>query len=232
MKKSLLLLPLLVVGLALSGYAQIIPSSLEIGTALKQALQQGTIKSADQLSAVNGFFGNAAVKILLPPEAQKAERTLRSMGMGKVCDNAILSLNRAAEDAAAQAKPIFISAIKKMTLQDVTNILLGSQDAATQYFRRSTTGELTEKFQPVIQASLNKANATRYYTILANTYNKVPFVRRINPDIANYATLKAIDGLFIEIATQELSIRQNLGGSRSTPLLKKVFDFADKNIRY
>jgi hypothetical protein len=232
MKKSLLLLPLLVIGLALSGYAQIIPSTFEIGSALKQALQQGTIKSADHLSAVNGFFGNAAVKILLPPEAQKAERTLRSMGMGKICDDAILSLNRAAEDAAVQAKPIFIASIKKMTLQDVTNILLGSQDAATQYFRRSTTSELTEKFQPVIQASLNKVNATRYYTVLANTYNKIPFIRRINPDIANYATLKAIDGVFIEIAIQELAIRQNLGGARSTPLLKKVFDFADKNIKY
>jgi hypothetical protein len=230
--KKMLLLPLLVIGLALSGYAQIIPSSLEIGTALKQALQQGTIKSADQLSAVNGFFGNAAVKILLPPEAQKAEKTLRGMGMGKVCDDAILSLNRAAEDAAVQAKPIFVAAIKKMTLQDVTNILLGNQDAATQYFKGSTTVELTDKFQPVIQASLNKVNATRYYTILANTYNKVPFVRKINPDIANYATQKAIDGLFVEIAIQELAIRKNLPSTRTTPLLKKVFDFADKNIKH
>ncbi|MGF7079220.1 DUF4197 domain-containing protein [Mucilaginibacter sp. UYCu711] len=228
MKKSLLLLPLFVIGLALSSRAQIIPTSLEIGTALKQALEQGTIKSADQLSAVDGFFRNAAVKILLPPEAQKAERTLRAMGMGKVCDNAILGLNRAAEDAVVQAKPIFISAIKKMTLQDVTNILLGQQDAATQYFKISTTTDLMEKFQPVIQASLNKVNATRYYTILANSYNRVPFVRKINPDIANYATQKAIDGLFIEIAVQELSIRKNIGGTRSTPLLKKVFDFADK----
>jgi hypothetical protein len=230
--KKLLLLPLFVIGLALSSYAQLIPSSLEIGTALKQALEKGTVKSADQLSAVNGFFGNAAVKILLPPEAQKAERTLRSMGMGKICDDAILSLNRAAEDAAVQAKPIFITSIKKMTLQDVTNILLGNQDAATQYFRGSTTGELTEKFQPVIQASLNKVNATRYYTILANTYNKIPFARKINPDIANYATLKAIDGLFVEIAVQELAIRKNLPSTRSTPLLKKVFDFADKNIKH
>jgi hypothetical protein len=231
MKKLLLLSPLLVIGLTLSSYAQIIPTSLEIGNALKQALEQGTIKSADQLSTVDGFFKNAAVKILLPPEAQKAEKTLRAMGMGKLCDDAILGLNRAAEDAVVQAKPIFVSAIKKMTLQDVTNILLGQQDAATEYFKVSTTNDLLEKFQPVIQASLNKVNATRYYTILANTYNKVPFVRRINPDIANYATQKAIDGLFIEIAVQELSIRKNIGMSRSTPLLKKVFDFADKALK-
>jgi hypothetical protein len=231
MKKLLLLLPLFVFGFTLSGLAQVIPTNLEIGTALKQALEQGTVNSATKLSAVNGFFGNAAVKILLPPEAQKAEKTLRRMGLNKVCDDAILSLNRAAEDAAKQATPIFVSAIKKMTLQDVTNILLGQQDAATQYFERTTTNELTTKFKPVIKVSLDKVNATRYYGTLATTYNKIPFVKKLNPDIANYATQKAIEGLFIEIAAQEVEIRKNLGGTRTTPLLKKVFDFADKNIK-
>ncbi|HEY9533045.1 MAG TPA: DUF4197 domain-containing protein [Mucilaginibacter sp.] len=231
MKKLLLLLPLFVFGFTLSGLAQVIPTNLEIGTALKQALEQGTVNSATKLSAVNGFFGNAAVKILLPPEAQKAEKTLRRMGLNKVCDDAILSLNRAAEDAAKQAAPIFVSAIKKMTLQDVTNILLGQQDAATQYFERTTTNELTTKFKPVIKVSLDKVNATRYYGTLATTYNKIPFVKKLNPDIANYATQKAIEGLFIEIAAQEVEIRKNLGGTRTTPLLKKVFDFADKNIK-
>jgi hypothetical protein len=231
MRKTLLLTIAFFIGISLSVRAQIIPTSSEIGSALKQALELSSIKSADKLSVVNGFFKNAAIKILLPPEAQKAEKTLRSLGMGKLCDDAILSLNRAAEDAVIQAKPIFVSAIKKMTLKDVTNILLGEQDAATQYFKLTTTTELTEKFQPVIQTSLNKVNATRYYTLLANSYNKVPFVRKINPDIANYATQKAIDGLFVEIAAQELSIRKNLGGARSTPLLKKVFDFADKNLK-
>lgn len=231
MKKLLLLLPLFVFGFTLSGLAQVIPTNLEIGTALKQALEQGTVNSATKLSAVNGFFGNAAVKILLPPEAQKAEKTLRKMGLNKVCDDAILSLNRAAEDAAKQAAPIFVSAIKKMTLQDVTNILLGQQDAATQYFERTTTNELTTKFQPIIKVSLDKVNATRYYGTLATTYNKIPFVKKLNPDIANYATQKAIEGLFIEIAAQEVEIRKNLGGTRTTPLLKKVFDFADKNIK-
>lgn len=232
MKKSLLLLPILVAGLTLSALAQIIPSNLEIGNALKQALQQGTVKSATKLSAVNGFFGDAAVKILLPPEAAKAERTLRKMGLNKVCDDAILSLNRAAEDAAKQAAPIFVDAIKKMTLQDVTNILLTQQqDAATQYFKRTTTNDLTARFQPVIKESLDKVNATRYYGTLASTYNKIPFVRKVNPDIANYTTQRAIEGLFIEIAAQEVEIRKNLGGTRTTPLLKKVFDFADKNIK-
>ncbi|MDB5156243.1 MAG: hypothetical protein JWR50_950 [Mucilaginibacter sp.] len=229
MKRSLLLIFLFVTGLTITGYAQKTPSPLDMGNALKEALEQGTIKSADQLSAVNGFFGNAAIKILLPPEAQKAEKTLRNIGMGKACDDAILSLNRAAEDAAAQAKPIFIDAIKKMTIQDVTNILLGKSDAATQYFRGSTTPELTAKFQPVIKVSLDKVNATRYYSVLASSYNKIPFVHKISPDIANYATQKAIQGLFTEIAVQELIIRKNIGGAaRTTPLLQKVFAFADK----
>jgi hypothetical protein len=228
MKRSFLLLLMLLTGLSINTYAQKIPSTLDMGNALKEALQQGTIKSADQLSAVNGFFGNAAIKILLPPEAKKAEKTLRNIGMGKVCDDAILSLNRAAEDAAAQAKPIFIDAIKKMTIQDVTNILLGKSDAATQYFKGATTPELTAKFQPVIKVSLDKVNATKYYGVLAASYNKIPFVHKISPDIANYATQKAIEGLFTEIAVQELTIRQNIGGARATPLLQKVFAFADK----
>jgi hypothetical protein len=234
MKRSLLLLiPLLLTGITLSSFdsinplAQTIPSSLEIGSALKQALEQGTTKSADQLSAVNGFFGNAAVKILFPPQAEKAEKALRKLGMNKLCDDVILSLNRAAEDAAVQAKPIFLNAIKQMTLQDVTNILLGSQDAATQYFKRTTTADLTAKFKPIIQVSLNKVGATKYYNDAATAYNRVPFVSKINPDISDYTTQKAIEGLFIEIAVQELTIRQNMGGARSTPLLQKVFSFAD-----
>lgn len=203
------------------------PSTLEIGNGLKQALEIGTGKSSDQLSAVNGFFGNAAIKILFPPEAQKAEKTLRGLGLNSLCDNVILSLNRAAEDAAKQAKPIFVDAIKQMTLQDVTNILLGNQDAATQYFKRTTTTQLSAKFKPVVQGSLNKVNATKYYTDAATAYNKVPFVSKLNPDISDYVTQKAIDGLFVEIAKEELNIRSNLG-ARTTPLLQKVFSFADK----
>jgi hypothetical protein len=234
MKRSFLLFPLLLVFITLSGFDatpnkhQVVPSDLEMGTALKQALEQGTGKSVDQLSAVNGFFGNAAVKILFPPQAQKAEKTLRNMGQNQLCDNVILSLNRAAEDAAKQAEPIFINAIRQMTLQDVTHILLGSPDAATQYFKRTTTADLAAKFRPVIQNSLDKVGATKYYADAAKLYNKVPFVSKINPDLADYATQKAIEGLFIEIAQEELNIRQNMG-ARPTPLMQKVFSFADKN---
>ena len=240
MKRAFILLPLLFIAFSLSSfdnykpasatglYPQIVPTNLEIGNALKQALQQGTAKSSDQLSAVNGFFGNAAVKILFPPEAQKVERTLRGMGMNKLCDNVILSLNRAAEDAVKDAKPIFIDAIKKMTIQDVSGILLGKQDAATQYFKKTTSIALAAKFKPRLKASRDQAGATKYYGTAAGEYNKLPFVKHLNPDITDYATQKTIDGLFVEIAQEELKIRQNLPSARSTPLLQKVFDFADK----
>ncbi|RYU86200.1 DUF4197 domain-containing protein [Mucilaginibacter terrigena] len=238
MKKTLLLFPFLFVLLSscdtLNQVAQTTiqqygnPTTLEINNGLKQALEIGTGKSSDQLSALNGFFGNAAIKILFPPEAQKAEKALRSIGLGKLADDVILSLNRAAEDAAVQAKPIFVNAIKQMTLTDVTNILLGKQDAATQYFKRTTTLQLSSKFKPVIQTSLNKVGATKYYTDAANAYNKVPFASKINPDISDYVTQKAIDGLFVQIAKEELNIRQNLG-ARTTPLLQKVFGYYDKN---
>ncbi|MBW4890529.1 DUF4197 domain-containing protein [Mucilaginibacter sp. HMF5004] len=204
------------------------PSTLEIGSALKQALEQGTTKSSAQLSAVDGFFGNAAVKILFPPEAQKVESRLRQLGQGALCDKIILSLNRAAEDAAKEAKPIFIDAVKQMTLQDVTNILLGSNDSATQYFKRVTTMALTAKFKPIVEVSLNKVGATQYYNQGATLYNKIPFVSRVNPDIADYATQKAIEGLFVQIAVEELNIRTNLN-ARPTALLQKVFSYADKN---
>ena len=165
MKKALILIPFLFVLLSgcdtLNQVAQTTinqygnPTTLEINNGLKEALQIGTGKSSDQLSTVDGFLGNAAVKILFPPEAQKVESTLRSIGLGKLADNVILSLNRAAEDAAGKAKPIFVNAIKQMTLTDVTNILLGSQDAATQYFKRTTTMQLAASFKLVVQTSLN-----------------------------------------------------------------------------
>ena len=236
MKTSFLLIPSLIIFITLSSFSAVapaskpvqpgIPSSLEIGNGLKEALQQGTSKSSDQLSALNGFFGNAAIKILFPPQAQKAEKTLRDLGFNKLCDDVILSLNRAAEDAAKQAKPIFIDAIKHMTLQDVSNILLGPKDAATQYFKRTTSPQLVLAFKPVIQASLNKVGATKYYGDAANEYNKVPFVHKMNPDISDYVTQKAIDGLFFEIAIEELNIRKNIS-ARTSPLLQKVFAFAD-----
>ncbi len=234
MKKILILIPLVFIAVtgiqtitrSAQAYAQD-PSALQMAGGLKDALLQGTGKSTNQLSAVNGFFGNAAVKILFPPEAQKAEKTLRRIGLNSLCDKVILSMNRAAEDAAKQAEPIFVDAIKHMSFTDVTNILLGKQDAATQYFKRATTAQLIAKFKPIIKVSLDKVGATKYYGTAAGEYNKLPFVSHINPDISDYATQKAIDGIFVEIALEELNIRKNIG-VRSTPLMKTAFSFADK----
>lgn len=203
------------------------PNALEIGLGIKEALEIGTSRGADLLSAKDGFLGNAAVKILFPPEAKKVENTLRSIGLGSLADNVVLSVNRAAEDAAKEAKPIFISAIKQMTIADATNILLGQQDAATSYFKRVTTDQLMEKFKPVIVNSLNKAGATKYWGEAAGKYNKIPLVKPVETDLSSYVAQKAIDGMFIQVAQEELKIRGNLG-ARSTPLLQKVFGYADK----
>lgn len=205
------------------------PSASEISLGLKQALEFGTSAGADRLSATDGFFANAAVKILFPEEALKVERTLRSVGLNKLADNVILSLNRAAEAAAIEAKPIFISAVKGMTFADATSILLGrQQDAATIYFKRVTSDQLQQKFQPIIQSSLNKVGATRYWTDAITAYNRIPLVGKVNPDLSAYVTQKAIDGIFFEIAKEELKIRTRIS-ARSTPLLQKVFAYADRN---
>ncbi|HEY1023874.1 MAG TPA: DUF4197 domain-containing protein [Sphingobacteriaceae bacterium] len=205
------------------------PTQTEIILGLKQALEFGTANSAGRLSVTDGYFGNAAVKIAFPEEAQKAERTLRSLGLNKLADNVILSINRAAESAAQEAKPIFIAAIKQMTIQDAVHILLSDQkDAATLYFKRVTGEQLADKFRPVIQSSLNNVGATRYWSEAVSRYNQIPLVADIDPDLAAYVTDKAIDGLFHEIAEEELKIRTNIA-ARETSLLQKVFGYADRS---
>lgn len=205
------------------------PSQIEIGDAIKEALEIGVSAGTDRLSLQNGFLGNSAIKLLFPPEARKVEKALRGIGMNKACDDFILSLNRAAELAAKEAKPIFISAIKEMSVQDASNILLSDQkNAATTYFQRVTSKALESKFNPVIQSSLDKTQATKYWTDLSTAYNQIPLAGKVNTDLAAYATQKAMEGLFLEIAQEELKIREN-SGLRSSPLLKKVFGYADKN---
>ncbi len=202
-------------------------SPTDIATALKQALELGATKSADLLSAQNGFFANPSVKILFPPEANKAESTLRRLGLNKMCDDAILSFNRAAEDAAKTAKPIFVNAVKQMTIKDATNILMGANDAATTYFKNTTTDSLSKVFEPIVGNSIEKVGATRLYSDVAERYNKVPFANKINPDLKQYVTQKAIEGLFKQIAAEELKIREN-SAFRTTDLMKKVFAQAEK----
>jgi hypothetical protein len=205
------------------------PTQSEITMGLKQALEFGTSSSAERLSLQDGYFGNIAIKILFPEEAQKVERTLRTLGLNSLADKVILSLNRAAEDAAKEAKPIFISAIKQMTIADATNILLGrDKDAATDYFKRVTSQQLHDKFKPIIQTSLSKVGATKYWSDVMNRYNQIPLVTKVNPDLQEYVTQKAMDGLFLEIAKEELKIRENVS-ARGTNLLQKVFGYADRN---
>lgn len=194
----------------------------EVGNGLKEALTMGVQKGADQLSAVNGFFGNAAIKILMPPDAQKVEKTLRSMGMGKQVDDAILSMNRAAEDAAKNAAPIFLDAIKKMSIQDAFGILKGGDTAATSYLRSKTTLPLTAAFKPVIDASLKKVDATKYWNTVTTAYNKIPLTKKVETDLTAYVTQKALNGMFFQIALEEAKIRTN-PAARTTDLLKKVF---------
>lgn len=203
------------------------PTNTEINSGIKEALEKGTGISAERLSVQNGYLGNLDVKILFPQEAKNVESTLRSLGLGSMCDQVITSLNRAAEDAAMEAKPIFVDAIKQMSFQDVQKILLGEQNAATQYFQGTTTSSLGAKFSPIIDVSLKKVDATKYWSDVMTRYNKVPFVKKVDTDLTAYVTQKAIDGLFIEIAKEELKIRENIS-ARTSPLLQKVFGYAEK----
>lgn len=198
----------------------------DIARGLREALTVGAKNASNRLSAANGFFGDALVKILLPPEAQKVERTLRSIGMGSVVDKAVLSMNRAAEDASKKAVPIFVNAITSMTIQDGLNILQGGRDAATQYLKVKTTLALTDAFRPVIDNSLNKVNATALWGRVFNTYNALPTtMNRVNPDLAGYVTERALSGLFLKIADEEGKIRTN-PAARVSSILQKVFGAA------
>ncbi|HMS52845.1 MAG TPA: DUF4197 domain-containing protein, partial [Chitinophagales bacterium] len=181
----------------------------EIIMGLKEALNLGIGKGADIVSKKDGYFKNAAIKIIMPAEAQKAEKTLRDLGFNKLCDNAIESMNRAAEDAAIKAKPIFIDAIKKMTITDALNILKGQNNAATEYLRKTTSNSLTNAFKPVVSASLKKVNATKFWNDAFTEYNKIPMVKKVNPDLEDYVTQRAPDGLFHMIAKEEAKIRKD-----------------------
>jgi hypothetical protein len=197
-------------------------SSDDIAAGLKDALNHGIQKSTDKLSAADGFFKDAAVKILFPPEAVKMEKTLRSAGFGPQVDKAILDLNRAAEDAAKSAAPIFLNAIKSMSVSDGLNILRGSDTSATAYLRKTTSLQLTAAFLPVIQNSLQKTGATQSWKTVVDAYNKIPLHSKVNSDLPAYATDKALYGVFFYIAVEEKNIRRN-PAAQADDLLKKVF---------
>lgn len=196
-------------------------SSDQIVSGLKEALSLGAQKSTDKLSAVDGFFKDAAVKILMPQQVQDVEKKMRMFGMGKLVDNAELSMNRAAEDASKSAAPIFLSAIKQMTVMDALQILRGTDTAATAYLRKTTTTQLTAAFMPVIQASLKKTNAAEYWNKVFSAYNRFSS-KKVDTDINSYVTGKALYGIFYYVAQEEINIRKN-PADRVSDILKTVF---------
>ena len=196
----------------------------DIVSGLKQALTIGTQNSTNRLSVVDGFFKDAAIKILLPDDAKKVESTLRNMGMGSLVDKAVLSMNRAAEDAAKGAGTIFINAVKQMTITDAINILKGGNFAATNYFKDKTTAALTASFQPIIDNAMKNVNATKYWSDITSVYNQFA-TTKVTTDLSAYVTQKAMDGIFYQVGLEEQKIRKN-PIARTTDLLKKVFGSA------
>ncbi|WP_091464579.1 DUF4197 domain-containing protein [Flavobacterium urocaniciphilum] len=202
-------------------------SNLEIANGLKEALDNGVKKQVTKLTAVDGFYKNELVKILLPEELKKVDSKLRMIGLGSLADEGILMLNRAAEDAVKQSTPIFIDAIKNMNFTDAKNILLGSENAATTYLQTTTNSALYEKFSPVIKASLANVGADAVWKKIIDKYNSIPLVTKVNPDLTDYTTNKALEGVFKMITIEEKNIRSGLD-SRTSALLKKVFALQDK----
>lgn len=196
-------------------------NEIDVVGGLKQALELGAVNSVLRLNKLDGFFSDTAIKIIMPEEARNVEATLRKFGLGNQVDKAVLSMNRAAEDAAGGAKDIFLDAIKQMTFQDAWQILRGGDFAATEYLKKSTTTALTARFRPVIEQSLAKVDATKYWNTVFSNYNRFS-AKKINPDLVAYVTERALNGLFQKIALEEKQIRKD-PAARVTGLLQQVF---------
>ena len=189
--------------------------------AIKEMLSKGITTGVSKVSVVDGFFKNAAIKIPFPSDAQQVATTLRNIGMGKMVDDVELKINRAAEDAAKSAGPIFLNAIKQMTVTDAMNIISNQQpDAATQFLQRTTTEQLVSSFKPNIKAALDKTLATKYWNDVMSRYNQIPFVAKVNTDLADYVTRKGISGLFYMVGQEEAKIRKDPMGQASSILSK------------
>jgi hypothetical protein len=192
------------------------------GDAIKDALSKGIANAVKAVAKENGYYGNDEIKIPFPSEFRNVESRLRSLGLNRQVDDAITSMNRAAENAATEAAPIFLSAIRQMTMQDAISLVRGDTSAATKFLERTTRTQLVEKFKPVISQALDKTDATRYWGDVTSLYNKIPLVSRVNTDLPAYVTDKALDGLFLMVAKEEAQIRVN-PVARTTDVLKKVF---------
>ncbi len=235
MKKFFLLLimaPLLTGCAELQQIADSLPqegtgvTNTEVAAGLRQALNFGIEKQVTKLAQEDGFFSNELVRINLPPELQKVDRTLRDLGMSSLADEGLKVLNRAAEDAVKEATPIFVDAVKQITFTDARNILLGDDTAATSYLVQKTTDPLYTRFNPVITNSLDRVGATQIWTNIINRYNALPLTNDVNPDLADYVTQEALDGVYTMIAVEEKEIRNNFA-SRTTNLLQRVFALQD-----
>ena len=200
---------------------------VDIAGGLKEALNNGISKQVTKLTATDGFYKNQAVKILLPEELKKVDSGLRKIGLGSLADEGIKVLNRAAEDAVKEATPIFVDAVKNMSFTDAKNILMGNENSATTYLQNSTSTALYGKFNPVIQNSFSKVGADKVWTNIINKYNSIPLVKKVNPDLTDYVTNQAMNGVFKMVAVEEKNIRTNLN-SRTSVLLQKVFAMQDK----
>jgi hypothetical protein len=201
-------------------------TTLDIAAGLREALDLGIKKQVSKLTQQDGFYGNSMVKILLPTELQKVDKTLRGLGMGSLADEGLKVLNRAAEDAVGEATPIFVNAVKAIKFKDAKNILLGDDSAATSYLQDKTSTELYEKFNPVIKTSFDKVGADQVWSKIIKKYNGVPFVKKVNPDLTDYVTTEALKGVFTMIAVEEKEIRTKTA-SRTTSLLQQVFSLQD-----
>lgn len=199
----------------------------DISNGLKEALNNGISKQVTKLTATDGFFKNELVKIMLPQELQRVDKTLRDIGLSDLADEGLKVLNRAAEDAVKEATPIFVDAIKSMTFTDARNILMGADDAATNYLQNTTSNALYSKFSPVVNNSLSRVGADKVWKQIIDKYNSIPLVSKVNPDLTDYVTNEAMKGVFKMISIEEKNIRNNVT-SRTSDLLKRVFALQDK----
>ncbi|RNC89442.1 MAG: DUF4197 domain-containing protein [Allomuricauda sp.] len=233
MKKTLLFLSILFIASCaelqqvVNQLPQNVPMTNEqIAAGLREAFQKGIDLQVTKLSQEDGFFKNELVKILLPEELRKVDKTLRDIGLDNLADEGLRVLNRAAEDAVSEATPVFINAVKGITFADAKTILFGNDEAATNYLRTTTQKELYDRFHPIIQKSFSKVGADMVWSELIRRYNSIPLTTDVNPDLTDYVTREALSGVYVMIALEEKEIRNKIS-SRTTDLLRKVFAMQD-----
>ena len=202
-------------------------SNTEASGGLKEALIQGAGKAVSQLSAVDGFFGNKEVKIPLPDTMKKAEKAMRMFGMSKQANELVLKMNRAAEAAVPEAKALLVDSVKKMSVTDAKTILTGGDDAATQYFKKTTSGPMAEKFLPIVKKATENVQLAQQYNKFAEMGNKFGVVKKDQVNLEQYVTQKTLDGVYLMMAKEEAAIRKDPVGQTSS-LLKKVFGAISK----